>query len=276
MQHIQIPTVKPILYGSVAALVTFAVAFGDAGIGVGIKKCRIHASPTEPVLLEFYAEVITPFNAATTNLLTVGSTNTLGNGFLGAADITEGTAGFYPANNATKKYRLTADTDVFVFYNGGVQATGTLTGDTVIVANGDIVVVGDPAVFTKTYTFQTVLTNVDGNVKIGASAAASMTNLFNAINGTGGVIGTDYAASTLPHKTVSATNPTATTVVATSIRGGTQGNTIATTTTSAHLAWGGAVLTGGTSGAPTAGSALIYMNVTYLAPSPNNVLGALA
>jgi hypothetical protein len=45
----------------------------------------------------------------------------------------------------------------------------------------------------KIYTFQTVLTNVDGNVFIGATAALSRTNLVNAIN-LEGIPGTEYAA----------------------------------------------------------------------------------
>jgi hypothetical protein len=46
----------------------------------------------------------------------------------------------------------------------------------------------------KEYTFQTALTNVDGNVKIGATIVATLTNLFNAINLTG-TPGTDYATA---------------------------------------------------------------------------------
>ena len=56
--------------------------------------------------------------------------------------------------------------------------------------NGTVVVVG-----TKTYTFQTTLTNVDGNVKIGASASASLDNLIAAINLDPAGAGTKYAAA---------------------------------------------------------------------------------
>lgn len=58
--------------------------------------------------------------------------------------------------------------------------------------NGKVVVVG-----TKTYTFQTTLTNVDGNVKIGASASASLNNLIAAINLDPAGAGTQYAAATV-------------------------------------------------------------------------------
>jgi len=56
--------------------------------------------------------------------------------------------------------------------------------------NGKVVVVG-----TKTYTFQTTLTNVDGNVKIGATASASIDNLVAAINLDPAGAGTKYAAA---------------------------------------------------------------------------------
>jgi hypothetical protein len=81
------------------------------------------------------------------------------------------------------------------------------------VANGDTVTIGS-----RTYTFQTALTDVDGHVKIGGSAATSITNLYNAINGTGGTIGTDYAAGTTAHPDVAGTAKDATTLTITSVR----------------------------------------------------------
>lgn len=120
-------------------------------------------------------------------------------------------------------------------------ATGTLTNDGSQPADTSTVVIGS-----KTYTFQTSLTNVDGNVKIGASNTASMTNLFHAINASGGTPGTDYATLTTAHPTVTATNPTGTTVVVTAITKGTGGNAIASTVGGTiHATWGGALLTGG-------------------------------
>lgn len=118
-------------------------------------------------------------------------------------------------------------------------ATGVLT-TTANLANTETVTIGG-----KTYTFQTVLTNVDGNVLVGASAAASITNLYNAINGTGGTPGTDYALSTTAHPTVKATAKTTTTLTVTAIVGGSTGNSIAATETSANASWGGATLAGG-------------------------------
>lgn len=124
---------------------------------------------------------------------------------------------------------------------GNASAAQTLTNDGTNVSNSDTVIVG-----AKTYTFQTTLTNVDGNVHIGASNTASMTNLFNAVNATGGTPGTDYAAAMTANSQVAATNPTGTTVIVTAKVAGLAGNAIPTTETSTHLSWGSATLTGGT------------------------------
>ena len=120
-----------------------------------------------------------------------------------------------------------------------VMATGVLTLSA-NVSNGDTVTTG-----TKTYTFQTVLTNVDGNVLIGASASDSIDNLIAAIN-LGAGSGTLYAAATTANGFVSAAAGAGDTMNATALLGGTQGNYIATTETSATASWGAATLTGGT------------------------------
>lgn len=57
----------------------------------------------------------------------------------------------------------------------------------------------------KTYTFQDTLTDVDGNVQIGALPADTVDNVRAAINLDSGA-GTAYAASTTVHPTVSATD----------------------------------------------------------------------
>ena len=57
--------------------------------------------------------------------------------------------------------------------NFGSAATATLTGTTI--ADGDDVTIGS-----KTYTFQDTLTDVDGNVHVGASDSDSLDNLIDA------------------------------------------------------------------------------------------------
>lgn len=69
---------------------------------------------------------------------------------------------------------------------------------------------------TKTYTFQTVLTDVDGNVLIGATASDSLDNLIAAI-GLGAGAGTTYATSTTVHPTVTAAAGAGDTIDATAI-----------------------------------------------------------
>ena len=118
-----------------------------------------------------------------------------------------------------------------------VFATGTLT-TTANFGNGETVTTGS-----KTYTFQTVLTNVDGNVLIGVDATASLANLAAAIN-LGAGSGTVYAAATTANGFVSAT-PGASTIVATALLAGTVGNAIATTETAANASWATATLLGG-------------------------------
>ena len=163
-----------------------------------------------------------------------------------ATSVLTGIGDILYASAANTLARLGASTSGYALVDSGVAATGTITGDTVIVSNADTVVIN-----AKTYTFQTTLTNTDGNVKIAATAALSLTNLFNAINGFGGVISTDYATATTPHPTVTATNPTATTVVLTAKTAGTAGNALTLTEASTHLSVSGATLSGGVDSLPT-------------------------
>lgn len=99
---------------------------------------------------------------------------------------------------------------------------------------------------TKTYTFQTVLTDVDGNVLIGATASDSIDNLIAAIT-LGAGSGTLYAASTTLHPTATAAAGAGDTMDATAKTSGTGGNSIATTETLAAVGsqWAAATLTGG-------------------------------
>lgn len=82
---------------------------------------------------------------------------------------------------------------------GGVRATATLLVASNVLDTQTLILDG------KTYTFQTVLTNVDGHVQIGASAALTAQNLLDAIMLTG-TPGTQYAAATTIHTTLGANN----------------------------------------------------------------------
>src|SRR5687768_12652640 len=119
------------------------------------------------------------------------------------------------------------------------HAAGTLTAAGTF-SNTQTVVVGG-----KTYTTQTTLTNVDGNVAIGANAAATLQNLYDAINLTG-TPGTQYAAAMTANELVKATAVDATTLTVAAKVPGEIGNLIASTETQTNASWGAAVLAGGT------------------------------
>jgi hypothetical protein len=116
------------------------------------------------------------------------------------------------------------------------KATLTLSGNA---GNGQTVTIDG-----KAYTFQTVLTNVNGNVLIGASASDSIDNLIAAINLSAGS-GTLYAAATTLHPTVTASAGAGDTMIATAKTSGTGGNSISVAKTLASGVWSSSLLRGG-------------------------------
>ncbi len=119
-----------------------------------------------------------------------------------------------------------------------VRAAGvlTLTGQPL---NNETVIIGG-----KTYTFETVLTDVDGNVLIGASASDSIDNLVAAINLDAGS-GSLYAASTTEQTDVDASAGVGDTMDVVAQAGGTSGDSITTTETLTDGSFGNATCTGG-------------------------------
>lgn len=132
----------------------------------------------------------------------------------------------------------------------------------VVFANQTLTVTGQPlntetvTVGSKVYTFQTVLTNVDGNIFIGATAAASLQNLKDAINLTG-TPGTQYAALMTSNPDAVADTITATTLVVRARVAGTIGNRIPATETLTNASFGAALFAGGTGSVDTDLRALI-------------------
>lgn len=118
-----------------------------------------------------------------------------------------------------------------------VRASATLTLSANL-TNGATVTIGS-----KTYTFQTVLTNVDGNVLIGATASDTIDNLIAAINADAGA-GTLYAAATVIHADVSAAAGAGDTMTATAKAWGDGANAI-TVSSSVVGVWGNPSLRGG-------------------------------
>lgn len=111
--------------------------------------------------------------------------------------------------------------------------------------DGDTFTIGHQSA-TKVYTLQTTLTDVDGNIQIGASVAATRQNILKAIN-LSGTAGADYAASMTEHPAVEALNVEASIIFLRSEVYGDVGNTFATTETftSADNTFGGATMAGG-------------------------------
>jgi hypothetical protein len=143
-------------------------------------------------------------------------------------------------SDATNPYYV-CYSDAAVSATDGTAATGTLTSDATNVAASETVVIDQ-----KTYTFKTSFTPAEGDVQIGANAAASLANLKAAINHSG-TPGVDYWCAQ-PHQTVVAGTLTATTLDLTARRNSYGMANIATTETSAHLSFGNTTLTGSTRG----------------------------
>jgi hypothetical protein len=118
-------------------------------------------------------------------------------------------------------------------------AVGTLAA-TSDITNTETVTIG-----AKVYTFQDSLTNVDGNVKVGADEDATLVNLKAAINLEAGA-GTKYAALTTVHPDVAAISAAAGELVVRAKVDGSAANGIATTETANDAEWGAAALSGGT------------------------------
>lgn len=259
-QHISVPS-SPILNGNVAALLTFAALFNTAGIADGVKVAQIRASTTHPVLLEFFAEVITAFNAASTNVLTVGSDAASGNQFLASGDITEATPGFYPASNANKKYRIEADTNIYLKYT---QTGGVAQVETAVVVED---VPGTLTAGNATLTFTSALTGV---LSIVVALTTNQTQdqvatAFRAALNANATFATYFVAS-------GATNNVVMTAISQAANDGTL-NLAYADTTSAGLT-DDASSNNTTAGvAPaTTGAAKIYLNVTPLFPTPSGQL----
>jgi len=134
---------------------------------------------------------------------------------------------------------LTMDTNP----SAGVAAQGTLT---------IVEPVTDADTFTldaKVYTLQTALTDVDGNIAIGANEAATKLNIVAAINRTG-TPGTDYAGAMTIHPTISAAAFSVDACVLTAKTKGTAGNALVSTETFTDV---GNVFDAATLGTTTAG-----------------------
>ena len=97
------------------------VNFGDTNIATGVKMGTL---PLGAHILQTSVHIRTVFNAATTNVLTVGTNSTAYDNMINAAAVAEGTLGYtVAAPNADIVYP-TGDLDVFAkFTQSGTAAT---------------------------------------------------------------------------------------------------------------------------------------------------------
>lgn len=136
---------------------------------------------------------------------------------------------------------------------------------------------GDTEIVTigaKVYTFQTVLTNVDGHVLIGGTPSDSLDNLIAAIN-LGAGSGTTYAALTTANAAgVTASAGAGDTMNLVAKVPGTAGNAIVTTDNSGNLAWTGLVLAGGAASVTCVITEVVSGTQMGVRIVPDSVVGA--
>ena len=125
-----------------------------------------------------------------------------------------------------------------VAYDGRGKARGTLQMG-LQMNNNDTVTIGG-----KVYTFQTTLTNADGNVLIGSDAEATIDNFVSAINLSGAGTPPVYGVSMTKSVHVSAVKSGTNKLVVTALLGGADGNAI-TTTEVGQGVWDAATLLSG-------------------------------
>jgi hypothetical protein len=144
----------------------------------------------------------------------------------------------YQFDTGVASINVSGTLPTLVVSNTAAASTYTVGGGGNVIQDGNTLVIDG-----RTYTWQTILTNVDGNVLIGANDTAALLNMKNAIN-LGAGSGTAHAAATTANTSVSAVSSNATTLVINALVTGKVGNRIATTESSPG-AWTGLTLAGG-------------------------------
>lgn len=100
-----------------------ALRLAAVTIGFGDTAKAVDSLSVGDVVVRCWVEVLTAFNAGTTNVLTLDDGNTA-NKYLGASDVTEGTPGVYPSGGAGPfKAETTARTLTAKFAQTGTAAT---------------------------------------------------------------------------------------------------------------------------------------------------------
>ena len=109
------------------------IAFDTTDASTGVELCKV---PNNVVITRAVAVVTTAFNAGTTNVLTVGTNDSVDN-LLGSSDVTEGTAAAYTKNTFVEAAK-----------GAGIKAKFTQTGTAATAGAAEIYIfaVGIPEV----------------------------------------------------------------------------------------------------------------------------------
>lgn len=153
-----------------------------------------------------------------------------------------------PIGDAVPAFLFLTEGEILWVYTDNGQALGHLQRSAAV-ANADVVRVGDVYYQFTTGSVDTgTPAGTVGNpwlVALGALPGDPLANLFNAINATG-TPGTTYSTALVSaHATVLGYKYSGTDLYVAARAFGIAGNAVATTETSAALAWGGATLSGG-------------------------------
>jgi hypothetical protein len=106
------------------------VNFGDTGISSGIALANY--LPQGAFITNVMAEIVTAFNAGTTNVLTVGTNAASYNNIINAADVNEAATGVTQVTRGLGR-SLTAAADVQVFAMYTQTGTAATAGQAIIV-----------------------------------------------------------------------------------------------------------------------------------------------
>lgn len=106
------------------------VNYNDPGIATGLPFDNY--LPQNAFIENVLTEVVTAFNAATTNVLTAGTVGPNYTNIVSAADVTEGTPGVY-ASTGGRGRSLTAAGDVLPYAQYTQTGTAATTGQAIIV-----------------------------------------------------------------------------------------------------------------------------------------------
>lgn len=227
-------------YGFVATPIGNTVEIVPPATDVDGNPLTVSDTDTLSVSPAGNVQVFVPPNTATFSIISIPSESSA-NPFTVATTVQDANLAFRLVSNGVPATAPANAVGQFTIIagSGNNSATGTLTLVAGVPLNNDVVIVGDTS-----YTYVTFLTGFANEILIGATGTASVNNLIAAVNGTVGA-GSTYSIGTTANTQVSSSTIVGGIVTFTATVGGTGGNAIVTTTTSAFATWGAGTLAGG-------------------------------